>query len=72
MASGGNGRLTNKQYVQLADTISGRDMETIAQEFFNIDSEIIASIKQENRGVAWCNTEMLKRWACQEANSGPQ
>ena len=48
MATGGNGWLTNNQYVRLAEAISGHNMETIAQGYFNIDSETIPSIKQDN------------------------
>ena len=71
MASGGNGRLTNIQYMKLAEAVSGHNMETIAQGYMNIDSENIAAIKQDNfyKSVP-SNRDMLKRWADQPANSG--
>ena len=66
------GRLTNHQYMKLAEAISTHNMETIAQGYMDIDSENIAGIKQDNfyKSVP-SNRDMLKRWADQPANSGP-
>ena len=66
------GRLTNNQYVRLSDAISGQSMETIAQGYLNIDSETIASIKQDNfYKAAPSNRDMLERWARRTENNGP-
>ena len=71
MASGGNGRLTNKQFIKLAEAISVK-METIAQGFLNIDSETIASIKQDNfYKTVPSNKDILEKWANMVENSGP-
>ena len=41
IAADNDGWLTNQQYVQLARAISSRDMETIAQGYFDVDIETI-------------------------------
>ena len=72
MPFGAEGRLTNRQYTQLADAISGPNMETIAQGYLNLDPEHIISIKQNNHyNTAPSNRDMLRRWANRTENSGP-
>ena len=63
------GQLTNWQYVQLSDAISGHGMESIAQGFMDIDMDVIASIKQSNHFIVQpSNKAMLRRWANQNSN----
>ena len=66
------GRLSNPQYTQLSEAISGLNMEIIAQRYFDIDAEKIVSIKQDNfYKTAPSNRDMLQRWANRNENSGP-
>ena len=71
MAGLDDGKLSNKQYTQLAEAISGPNMETIAQGYLDIDPDFIASIKQQHLNRATqSNMDLLRRWA--NKNDGPQ
>ena len=48
MAGLDDGRISNSQYMRLAEGISGPSMETIAQGYLDIDADLIVSIKQQN------------------------
>ena len=71
MAGLDDGKISNRQYMKLADAISGPNMESIAQGYLDIDPDVIASIKHENLNkVNQSNVELLRRWA--KKNDGPQ
>ena len=66
------GRLENKQYIKLANAISTTNMETIVQGYLDLDTDIIATVKDQNVGKGiQINVELLKKWAQQPDNSGP-
>ena len=72
MAKPDDGRISNKQYTQLADAISGPNMQTIAQGYLDIDPDHIESIKVQNLNkVQQTNTDILRRWANKPDNSRP-
>ena len=64
------GRLTNRQYVQLGRAISSPDMESIALGYFNIDKAKIKSLKMEHReNTEAFNRDIIEIWA--NKNSDP-
>ena len=70
MAEGGDGKLTNWQYVHLAYAISIQAMESIALGYLGIELEVIDSLKEEHKN----NTEKFKRellriWAYKNSGS---
>ena len=65
-----DGRITNRQYIQLSEAIATTNMDTIAQGYFNLDADVIATIKDTNRGTQ-ATRALIERWAKQPANSGP-
>ena len=66
-----DGKLTNKQYVQLSEAISGTNMESVAQGYMDIDLDVITSIKQENHWrVGASNRALLQAWATKPQNQG--
>ena len=69
----GDGRLTNIQYIQLSEAISGSNMVSIAQGFLDLDSDTIDSIREDNNyKAAASNRAMIKRWADQPKNQRDQ
>ena len=67
-----HGLLTNKQYVQLSEAISGSNMESIAQGYMDLDSDTIDSIREDNNyKAAASNRAMIRRWANQPKNNNP-
>ena len=70
MAEGGQGNLTNKQYVRLGQAISSTAMESIALGYLDIDEEIIDSLKDKYKNSPEkFNRELLRKWAYK--NAGP-
>ena len=69
MATGGSGRLTNKEMIRLAEAITGKHMEEIAMLYFDIDWEEVENSKRDHRDdVKAFNRDMLRKWAFK--NSG--
>ena len=57
-------KLTNKQLVRLASSISADNMAAIAEGYMNISDEIVKNFRYENRGQAQAfNREIIKFWA---------
>ena len=72
MAQQDDGRISNSQYIALADKISASNMDSIAQGYLDIDPDVISSIKHENLNkVIPSNSAILRRWANKPGNSGP-
>ena len=66
-----DGKLTNKQYVQLSEAISGPNMEFVVQGYMDIDLDVIMSIKQQNHWrVRASNRALLQEWVTKPQNQG--
>ena len=66
-----DGRLTNRQFLQISEAISGPNMESIAQGYMDLDLDTIASIRHDNQWrVGASNKAILRAWASLPGNQG--
>ena len=64
MATTPEGQLTNNQIVRLAAAISGRDMESIALGYLEIEEETIKNFKDARRdNMEAFNRDLIRLWA---------
>ena len=74
MATGVNdGQLTNRQLVRLAASISGDNMESIAEGYLDISPETIKNLKAVNRHNSEAfNREILRTWISKNSENPRQ
>ena len=63
MATKGNGKLSNRQRVRLAATITKHGMKSIAEGYFELNEQTVKNLETENKDdVEAFNREVIKKW----------
>ena len=69
MATEEEWRLTTSDIANLAAAIAGRDMETTAERYLDIEPETVLSLKDEHGGREAFNLGIIRMWSYRNSGS---